>query len=40
MMLKNVPGTIVNDVPGGYCDPREAMNSLLLAICEEVTIKP
>lgn len=36
----DLPGTIVNDVPGGYWAPREAINSLLFVNCGEVTIKP
>lgn len=35
-----LPGTIVNEVPGGYWLPREAIKSLLFARCGEVTIKP
>lgn len=36
----NLPGTIANLVPGGYCEPRGAINPVLLDKCGEVTIKP
>lgn len=36
----DLPGTIVNDVPGGYWVPRVAIRSLLFVNCWEVTMKP
>ncbi len=40
IIYSGLPGTIVNEVPGGYWVPREAINSLLFANCGEVTMKP
>lgn len=34
-----IPGTTVKVVPGGYCDPKEPMNEvLLLRFCGDATM--
>lgn len=40
ILHSRLPGTIVNEVPGGYREPREAISSLLFTKCGEVTMKP
>lgn len=39
-VIRNLPGTIANLVPGGYWDPRGAINPVVLDSCGEATIKP